>query len=120
MIDPRRVLSDQVVIGRVLPDSPAQKAGLKPGDRIVKLNGTPLVSWKDLTDHVSQHRPGDKISLEIYRKNFERHVVVNGQNVDNEADLQALVQKLKPGDKFSGMLVQSDTKAVTVILGELP
>ena len=120
MIDPRRVLSDQVVIGRVLSDSPAQKAGLKPGDHILTLNGAPLVSWKDLTDHVSQHRPGDKISVEIYRKNIERHVVVNGQNVDNEADLWALVQKLKPGDKFSGTLVQSDTKAVTVILGELP
>ena len=68
MIDPRRALSDQVVIGRVLPDSPAQKAGLRPGDRIVKLNGAPLVSWKDLTDHISQFRPGDKVALEIYRR----------------------------------------------------
>ena len=87
MIDPRRALSDQVVIGRVLPDSPAEKAGLKPGDRIVKLSGEPLASWKDLTDHISQHRSGDKIALEIYRKNIERHVVVNGQRVNNEGDL---------------------------------
>ena len=45
---------------------------------------------------------------------------MDGQNVDNEAALWALVQKLKPGDKFGGMLVQSDTKVVTVLLGELP
>jgi len=119
-IDPRHALSDQVVIGRVSPDSPAQKIGLKSGDRIVKLNGAPLASWKDLTDDISQRRPGDKISLEIYRKNIERHVVVNGQNANNETDLWALVQKLKPGDKFSGTLVQSDTKVVTVTLGESP
>ena len=120
MIDPRRALSDQVVIGRVLPNSPAQKAGLKPGDRIVKLNGAALASWKDLIDHISQFQPGDKVSLEIYRKNIERHVVVNGKNVENEAALWALVQKLKPGEKFGGTLVQSDTKVVTVPLGELP
>jgi S1-C subfamily serine protease len=120
MVDPRRALSDNVVIGRVLPNSPAQKAGLKPGDRILKLNGAPLTSWKELTDHISQHQRGDKIALEICRKNIERHVVVNGQNVNNEADLWALVQKLKPGDKFGGTLVESDTKVVTVTLEELP
>jgi len=120
MIDPRRALSDEVVIGRVLPDSPAQKAGLRAGDRIVKLDGGPLASWKDLTDGISQHRPGDKVALEVYRKNIERHVVINGKRIDNAADLWALVQKLKPDEKFSGTLVQSDAKVVTVTLGELP
>ena len=56
--------------------------------------------------------------MEIYRKNIERHLVIKGQNVDNEADLRALVQKLKPGEEFRGTLVQSDTKVVTVTLGE--
>jgi S1-C subfamily serine protease len=119
MLDPRRALSDQVVIGEVLPGSPADKAGLKAGDRIVKLNHEPLGDWKDLTDHVSQHQPGDKIELEIYRKNIDRHLFIKGQNVANEADLRALVQKLKPGEEFRGTLVQSDTKVVTVTLGEV-
>ena len=119
MIDPRRALSDQVVIGEVLPDSPAQKAGLKPGDRIVKLDGAPLGDWKDLTDHVGQHQPGDKIKLEVYRKDIQRYLLIKGQNVESEADLRALAQKLKPGEEFRGTLVQSDTKVVTVTLGEL-
>ncbi len=88
MLDPRRALSDQVVIGEVLPDSPAQKAGLKAGDRIVTLDGAPLGDWKDLTDRVGQHQPGDKIKLEVYRKDIQRYLVIKGQNVESEADLR--------------------------------
>ena len=38
-IDPKHALSDEVVIGAVLPDSAANKAGLKAGDRILKIDG---------------------------------------------------------------------------------
>ena len=65
MPDPSHALSDQVVLGEVLPGSPAEKAGLKAGDRIVKLDGEPLGDWKDLTDRVGKHQPGDKVALEI-------------------------------------------------------
>ena len=33
------------VIGRVISDHPAAKAGLEPGDRIVAVNGQPLKDW---------------------------------------------------------------------------
>jgi len=119
LIDPVNALSDRVLIGSVLPDSPAFKAGLRRGDQIVKLNGEPLTAWKDLTDGVSQRHPGDKIELEIHRKNIERHLLINGHNVGSEADLRALFERLKPGEEFHGKLVQSDTKVVTVTLGEI-
>jgi S1-C subfamily serine protease len=56
--------------------------------------------------------------LEVRRKDIVRHLLINGQKVENEADLQTLIQKLKPGEKFEGVLVQSDTKVVSVVLGE--
>lgn len=32
-------------IGGVLPDSPAEKAGLKPGDMVVAVGGRPVATW---------------------------------------------------------------------------
>ncbi|MCL4461229.1 MAG: RIP metalloprotease RseP [Nitrospirae bacterium] len=36
------------VVGKVLPKSPAQMAGLAPGDKILSVNGKPLATWNDL------------------------------------------------------------------------
>ncbi len=33
------------VIGKVLPGEPAEKAGLRPGDRILEVDGDPVKSW---------------------------------------------------------------------------
>jgi len=38
----------QAIIGHVMPDSPAAKAGILDGDRIVKLNGKNDPNWEDV------------------------------------------------------------------------
>jgi regulator of sigma E protease len=40
------------IVGRVIPNSPAAKAGLKTGDRIVAVNGHPVIQLYDLNDVV--------------------------------------------------------------------
>ena len=36
------------VIGSVAPNSPAQQAGLQPGDRVVSVDGRPVATWDEL------------------------------------------------------------------------
>jgi regulator of sigma E protease len=49
MVSYEKILDDQsAVIGHVMPDSPAAKAGIQAGDRIVRLNGQDNPTWEDI------------------------------------------------------------------------
>ncbi len=38
------------VVGDVMPGTPAEKAGLRKGDRLLQVEGTQLRTWEDMTD----------------------------------------------------------------------
>lgn len=55
-------------IGVILPGTPAQEAGLQPGDLIKSINGSPLGVWGDIRATVqSASASGDTFELEIER-----------------------------------------------------
>jgi regulator of sigma E protease len=54
------------VVGQILEHSPAQKAGLKLGDRITSINGQPITRWAQLPDLVS-NSTGEDLVLSIER-----------------------------------------------------
>jgi M6 family metalloprotease-like protein len=56
-----------VLVDRVVPDSPADGAGLKKGDHLVKIDGTTLVRAGRLTDILSEKKPGDTVTLVVRR-----------------------------------------------------
>jgi serine protease Do len=64
-----------IQIGDVIPDAPAEKAGIKAGDIIVKLNGKPLergdqpVELPMILSHTLRRmKAGDKVTLSIMRE----------------------------------------------------
>jgi regulator of sigma E protease len=54
------------VIGDVLPETPAAKAGLQAGDSIATIGGAPINDWSDLLDHVSASA-GVDLRFEVVR-----------------------------------------------------
>jgi serine protease Do len=55
------------LVASVEPDSPAQKAGVQPGDVIVAVNGHHIANSRELAINVSQVPPGSDVTLAIYR-----------------------------------------------------
>jgi len=55
---------DRPIIGAVDPGSPAEKAGLVPGDEILSIDGKQLPSWEDAQYHILL-RPDAKLELQV-------------------------------------------------------
>ncbi|HVZ56677.1 MAG TPA: PDZ domain-containing protein [Chitinophagaceae bacterium] len=70
------VVTDQadqgVLIREVTQESAAEKAGLKVGDIITKVDNTQIASPDDLTKAIRDHKPGDKVSITYLRDNKEQ------------------------------------------------
>ncbi|WP_368397291.1 S1C family serine protease [Streptomyces sclerotialus] len=66
----------------VTKNGPADKAGLKPGDKITKLDDTAIDSGPTLISEIWQHNPGDKVTL-TYERDGKEHTaeVTLGQRV---------------------------------------
>ncbi|MCI0413794.1 RIP metalloprotease RseP, partial [bacterium] len=53
-------------IGAVAPDSPAEKAGLLPGDTVLEINGNKISTWKDVNYAVLLN-PGETVNVRFKR-----------------------------------------------------
>jgi len=60
-------LTDGAYVQTVDPNSPADKAGVKKGDIITAMNGTTLNARTQLSDVLSNVKPGDSVTLTIDR-----------------------------------------------------
>jgi len=58
-------------IGDIMPDTPAEKAGLMKQDRITEINGVHIDQWDEMTEIIHQN-PGKPIQLTLQR---------DGQNI---------------------------------------
>jgi uncharacterized protein (TIGR03067 family) len=65
-----------VLVGQVLPDSPAKAAGLKRGDVILKVGGTGATDLRGVVAMCRQARPGSDLTLRVRRDGEERDVVI--------------------------------------------
>jgi S1-C subfamily serine protease len=67
---------DGVRINHVLPEGPADEAGLQPGDRIISADGKTLEKPEELVAAIAAKKPGDKISLVVSRNGKDKTIAI--------------------------------------------
>ncbi|MCX5863247.1 MAG: DegQ family serine endoprotease [Deltaproteobacteria bacterium] len=69
--------SDGALVSQVIDGSPAEKAGIKAGDIIVKFNSEPVQGAAQLKNMVGKEKPGTSVKLTVFRDKKTFDVTVN-------------------------------------------
>ena len=65
-----------VVVEQVQPDSPAARAGLKPGDVVLEWNGKKVAEASDLARAIGLAKPGDQATVVVWREGAAKRLNV--------------------------------------------
>jgi regulator of sigma E protease len=74
---------DRPIVGAVDAGSPAEKAGIVPGDEILSIDGQSLPSWEDAQYHILL-RPDRALTLQVRRSGETREVTVRSEATSAE------------------------------------
>ena len=69
--------SEGALVGDVIPNSPASKAGIMRGDVIVKFNNQDVKTMEELPKIVANTRPGESVPVEVIRDGKSKIVNVS-------------------------------------------
>jgi membrane-associated protease RseP (regulator of RpoE activity) len=83
-----------VLVAEVLPDSPAEKAELKAGDVIVRLDDERIEDTWELREEIEEYEEGDQVTLAVIRQGKETSIPITLEESPRGEDL-ALTKKLE-------------------------
>jgi len=75
-----------VLVASVVADGPAAKAGVKATDRITAIEAVPVQSPQAVSEAVAARKPGDRLSLTLYRPSEQKEISVEVTLGENPND----------------------------------
>ena len=108
-----------VVLADVDPEGPADRAGLRRGDVLIRLNGQAILSARQLENRVFRRQAGDSVQLDVLRGKDELTMTVV---VRERADATSLLARLAHPEKnlisrLGVLCIQIDKDVVSMIPG---
>ena len=75
-----------ILVAEVIDGSPAEEAGLKPGDIILELDGTDVSSTSAFRNTIASKKPGAKLALTVHRDGKTFTVKTTTADIPMEGD----------------------------------
>ena len=85
-----------VLVRGVEEGSPAEKAGLEAGDIILRFDGKAIEKPADLPRAVGNTKPGNRVTLTVFRRGANRDLSVTVAEVEPEKTAAAATEKKSP------------------------
>ncbi|MDR7049636.1 serine protease Do [Duganella sp. 3397] len=104
-------------VAMVEPDGPADKAGVKPGDIILKFNGATITRSSDLPRIVGGTAIGSKATITVWRKGQQLDLPVNVVEMDADKAGKGATGKGKGGKAEPE---QAKSNALGLVVTDLP
>ncbi|NLY47104.1 MAG: RIP metalloprotease RseP [Tissierella sp.] len=64
------------VISQIIPDTPAEFAGVMEGDQFISINNTPINTWDELSNAISNSSANEELEIRIIRDNEEQTLYI--------------------------------------------
>jgi serine protease Do len=110
--------SNGTLVVNVVKDSPAEKAGLKPYDIIVSLNGSPITSFSQLRTKLAFTSPGTEIKLLIKRDGNEQTLAVKIGTFSERQPSTPTERKSGKNDTFTSEALGASFQELTPSLAQ--
>lgn len=93
----------RIMVYSTFADSPAEKAGIKPGDFIVRVDGVKIKNSEHACDHMLG-KPGTKVKVTIERKGVEKSFTMERATIEEKA---VVYKKLDKKNKIGYIYVST-------------
>jgi serine protease Do len=96
--------------------SPAEKAGLEPGDAILEVNGTKIADARELAKVIAAYPPESEVELTMWRDGEEMTTKVTLGTLPDDKKVASMGGKVDPSalDDYGLSLAPADDKGVAV------
>jgi serine protease Do len=95
--------SEGAIVSDLTQDSPAEKAGVKQGDTILKVDGKPIADAKDLSHLIARVKPGTSVAMDVIRDGKRQTIDVKIGTMPGEAPKMASTGEDQKGFSLSDL-----------------
>jgi serine protease Do len=107
------------IVAEVINGSPAEKAGFKQGDVVLKMNGTAVKDNRDLTRRVAALHAGDTATFVVWRDNREVTITVTIAKRPDEQKVSQLGNRGGGGSGVDGKPAEASVASIGLDLATI-
>ena len=93
--------SGGVLVERVMPETPAERAGIKAGDKVLSVDDSPVAAAGELIAKIQEKGVGDKVTLRYLRGSKKKSATMALEPRPDELEILRTSLVDKPAPKFS-------------------